>query len=140
MQNARRVPRMNRRTSTVAAALVAVAVAAFTAAAAGGSQHRASSPAFGTGRAESAPVQAAKATLKQLEQPVSRLEPNGPPFKAEPSAQGKTIGVVAGITTVPLYFQVINPFTEAAKLLGMKVKVCDGKGFQAAEITRCINL
>jgi ribose transport system substrate-binding protein len=84
-------------------------------------------------------VQAAKTTLSKLEQPVSQLTPNGAPFQAQPSAQGKKIGVVAGTTVVPLFHQVIDPFTQGAKLLGITVSVCDGMNFQAAAEIRCIS-
>jgi ribose transport system substrate-binding protein len=84
----------------------------------------------------SAPLSEAKKALAALEAPVTALKPNGPPFDALKATKGKTVGwvtVTNGIPFTTIMFQGANP---AAKALGLKVEVCDGKG-QPAEWARC---
>jgi ribose transport system substrate-binding protein len=84
----------------------------------------------------SAPISEAKQALADLEKPVTQLTPSGPPFDARKATAGKRVGWVTVTNSIPfttIMFQGVNP---AAKALGIKLEVCDGKG-QPAEWARC---
>jgi ribose transport system substrate-binding protein len=90
----------------------------------------------GTLAGATAPLADAKKANADLEAPVTELTPNGPPFDAKAATQGKKVGWVTVTNSIPfttIMFQGVNP---AAKALGIKLSVCDGKG-QPAEWARC---
>jgi ribose transport system substrate-binding protein len=92
----------------------------------------------GTLEGASAPLSQAKSELAELEKPVTKLTPSGEPFDARKSTEGKTVGWVTVTNSIPfttIMFQGVDP---AAKMLGLKIDVCDGKG-QPAEWARCFS-
>jgi ribose transport system substrate-binding protein len=95
-----------------------------------------SSASSGTLPGASAPISEAKQALAELEKPVTELTPNGEPFDAKKATNGKRVGWVTVTNSIPfttIMFKGVNP---AAKALGLKLEVCDGKG-QPAEWARC---
>jgi ribose transport system substrate-binding protein len=86
----------------------------------------------------SAPLSEAKQANADLEKPVNELTPNGEPFDAKAATNGKTVGWVTVTSSIPfttIMFKGVNP---AAKSLGLKLDVCDGKG-QPNEWARCFS-
>jgi ribose transport system substrate-binding protein len=82
-----------------------------------------------------APISGAKAIVRQYEGPAKYV-PAGKPFDALKVAKGKTIGWVSVTTAIPFTQSMLKGARAAAKVLGMTIVVCDGKG-QVSEWARC---
>jgi ribose transport system substrate-binding protein len=125
--------------------LAALALVAVLAAGCGSSNNSSTSTGSSTGAAASgklpgasAPLSEAKQANAELEKPVTELTPNGAPFDAKKATEGKTIGWVTVTSSIPftsIMFEGVNP---AAKMLGLKLNVCDGKG-DPNEWARCFS-
>jgi ribose transport system substrate-binding protein len=93
------------------------------------------SSAGGKLAAAAAPISQAKAIIKRWEKPA-KLVPAGPAFDAKKAANGKTIGWVSVTNDIPFTQQMLSGARAGAKLLGLKIDLCDGKG-QPSEWARC---
>src|SRR5215213_1879529 len=129
----------------VLSAVFALAAMAAFAAGCGSSDDSSSGTAASTGASSSskmpgasAPISEAQKANADLEKPVTKLTPNGPAFDAKKATNGKTVGWVTVTSAIPfttIMFQGVNP---AAKSLGLKLDICDGKG-QPDEWARCFS-
>lgn len=120
-----------RRIAGAAVGVTAITVTLVWAAAAVGNQARPARPAAN----EASPIAAVKAIVKKYEGPAKYV-PAGKKFDALAAAKGKTIGWVSVTTAIPFTQAMLKGANAAAKVLGMKIVVCDGKG-QASEWARC---
>ena len=92
------------------------------------------SSASGTLAGAAAPISQARATLASWRKPA-KLVPAGPAFDAS-VAKGKTIGWVSVTTDIPFTQEMLSGARAAAKVLGFKLELCNGKG-QVSEWVRC---
>jgi ribose transport system substrate-binding protein len=83
-----------------------------------------------------APLAQVRANLAKWRKPA-KLVPAGPAFNAS-AARGKTIGWVSVTTDIPFTQQMLSGARAAAKILGFKIQLCNGKG-QVTEWVRCFD-
>jgi ribose transport system substrate-binding protein len=81
-----------------------------------------------------APISQARASIASWRKPA-KLVAAGPAFNAS-VAKGKTIGWVSVTTDIPFTSQMLSGARAAAKILGFKIDLCNGKG-QVSEWVRC---
>jgi ribose transport system substrate-binding protein len=81
-----------------------------------------------------APISQARSFLATWRKPA-KLVPAGPAFRAS-VARGKTIGWVTVTNDIPFTQQMLSGARAAAKVLGFKIQLCNGKG-QVTEWVRC---
>lgn len=83
-------------------------------------------------------IAGAEALLAKWSAPATALTPSGPAFKAQPTAQGKTVGWVSISGEIPFTTQMMQGVNAGAKLLGLKIDFCDGHG-QTSQQVACFN-
>jgi ribose transport system substrate-binding protein len=129
----RDITRWRKKAAVVVGAATAGTVALLwaTVAAGGGTPNSANGELAGA----AAPISQAKAIIAQWEKPA-KFVPSGPAFDAKKAANGKTIGWVSVTNDIPFTQQMLKGARAAAKLVGLKIQLCDGKG-QASEWARC---
>jgi ribose transport system substrate-binding protein len=128
--------RIGGRRTTLAAL---VAVAAVLALAAGNAPARVGGGSGSAGAlapGATAPISQAKAIIARWERPVANFTATAPPFDARAAAGGKTIGWVSVTTDIPFTQEMLKGARAGAKLLGMNISLCNGKG-QVSEWVRC---